>query len=90
MTFRKRGDMVLTNTENRVSNVTPTRVLTPADVAARLGIARRTAQQLMHELPHINVSRDLYSTRKRLRITEQTLEDYMSGKIERRRLRRWR
>ena len=44
----------------------------------------------MHELPHINVSRDLYSTRKRLRITEQTLEDYMSGKIERRRLRRGR
>lgn len=80
----------LTNLENRVSNVTPPRLLTPTDVAARLNVSERTALQLIHELPHINVSRDLYSTRKRVRVTEQVLEDYVCGKIERKRLRRGR
>ncbi len=80
----------LTYSENRVSNATPPRLLTPTDVAARLNVSERTALQMIHELPHINVSRDLYSTRKRIRITEQVLEDYVSGKIERKRLRRGR
>ena len=61
----------------------PQRILTPTDVAKRLGIPERAALRLMHDLPHANVSRNLNSKRKRLRITEQTLEDYLSGRIER-------
>ena len=56
------------------------RALTSADVAKRLGISVRAAQRLMHKLPHANVSRNLESTRKHLRITQETLEKYLSEK----------
>ena len=46
----------------------PQKVLTPADVAVHLGIPKRAARQLMHELPHMNVSWNIDSSRKRLRI----------------------
>ncbi len=82
--------MDLTNTENRVSNDTPTVLLTPVEVAERLNVCVKTAIRLMKELPHVSVSMDLYSSKQRLRITEQTLEDYKCGRIERKRLRRGR
>ena len=73
-----------------MSNVTPTVLLTPAEVAARLNVCVKTAVRLMKELPHISVSTDLYSSKQRLRITEQTLEDFKCGRVERKRLRRGR
>ncbi len=66
-----------------MSKFDPQRVLTPADVAEYLGISKKAARQLMHELPHMNVSWNIDSPRKRLRIAEQTLNDYLDGKIER-------
>ena len=63
--------------------VIPLKPLSQADVAKRLGISERTAMQMMIELPHVVISRDLYSSRKRVRITEQTYNDFMRGKVER-------
>ena len=63
-------------------------ILTPAQVAARLGVSTPTAIQLIRELPHINISQNQYSRKPRLRITEETLNDYLAGKITRKRLRR--
>jgi hypothetical protein len=42
----------------------------------------------MKELPHINVSLDMYSGKQRLRITEQTYNDFVNGVIARKKLRR--
>ena len=78
----------LNDQSTSTSNDKTQRILKPADVAKRLDISERTAQQLMHELPHISISRDMYSARKRVRITEHTLEDYISVRIDRKRLRR--
>lgn len=80
--------MDLTYPEERGSNASPLNILTPGEVARRLGVSENTALQLMSELPHINVNRDLYSGKKRIRITEQTYEAFVTGKITRRRLRR--
>ncbi len=77
----------LTNSKGRVTNVTPL-ILTPEEVAKRLSVSANTAIQVMLELPHINVSRDLYSGKKRIRITESTFDDFVSGRITRKRLRR--
>jgi len=78
----------LTNPENRASNVTPPILLTPLEVAARLRVSEKTAVRIMQELPHVNVSMDLYSGKKRIRITEKTYADFTNGVIGRRRLRR--
>ena len=78
----------MTNTENRVSNVIPPALLTAMEVARRLEVSERTAIQIMKELPHINVSLDMYSGKQRLRITEQTYNDFVNGVITRKKLRR--
>ena len=82
------SDMDLTNSENRVSNVMPPVLLTPLEVAARLNISERTAVQIMKELPHVNVSMDMYSSKRRIRITEKTYADFANGVITRKKLRR--
>lgn len=66
-----------------MSIINPQKALTSADVAKYLGIPKRAARQLMRDLPHANVSWNINSTKKRLRITEQTLNDYLNGRIVR-------
>ena len=78
----------MTNSGKRVTNVTAPGILTPTEVAKRLCVSENTAIRIMLELPHINVSRDLYSGKKRIRITESTFNDFAAGKISRKRLRR--
>ena len=79
----KKEPLGAANQEINARQDTRQRILAPADVAERLGVSERTALQLMSELPHICVSRSIISTRKRLRITEQTLEEFQNGKIKR-------
>ncbi len=78
----------LTNLENRVSNVTPPILITPLELASRLNVSEKTAIRVMKELPHINVSMDMYSGKQRIRITEKTYADFANGLITRKRLRR--
>ena len=63
-------------------------LLSPKDVAERLGVCDRTAKRIMMELPHVLVSMEMYCNKKRVRITEETFENYARGIIARRRLRR--
>lgn len=63
-------------------------LLSSKEVARCLGVCDKTAKTIMKELPHISVSNDLYSGKKRIRITEKTLLDFKYGIIERKRLRR--
>ena len=58
-------------------------LLSPKEVAKRLGVCEKTAKSIMKELPHITISSDLYSGKKRIRITEKTLYDYKYGKLGR-------
>ena len=58
-------------------------LLTPEDVAQRLHVSVRTARRIFHELPTINLSENQRSSRPRLRITEDTLEKFISGEISR-------
>ncbi|MBQ6174181.1 MAG: hypothetical protein IJK28_06120 [Clostridia bacterium] len=78
----------LTNLENRVSNVTPPILITPLELASRLNVSEKTAIRVMKELPHVNVSMDMYSGKQRIRITEKTYADFANGLITRKRLRR--
>ena len=47
------------STVARKSSMTPV-LLSPKDVAGRLGVCERTAKRIMMELPHILVRMDLY------------------------------
>ncbi len=71
-----------TDSSKDVNPVAPD-MLSPQDVARRLGVCTKTALQLMRELPHVCISRDMYSARKRIRITKHTLEGFINGEIER-------
>jgi len=48
--------------------------LTPDGVAERLGISRRTALVIMHEMPHSVLSG---KTKQRLRVSEDALDAWM-------------
>ena len=58
-------------------------LLSPEDVARRLGVCTKTATRIMKELPHVCVSLGISSRKKRIRITERTLNDFKEGRIER-------
>ncbi len=58
-------------------------LLTPSDVAKRLGVGEKTAISVMRGLPHVNVSMEIYSKKKRLRITERVFFAYRNGEIQR-------
>ena len=72
----------LNDTESNMNTDNSLIALTSADVAKRLGISVKSALRLMHKLPHANVSRNLGSTRQHLRISQETLEKYLSRKAE--------
>ncbi len=78
----------LIDCECRSNSDTDADLLSPKEVARRLGVCEKTALNIMKELPHITVSNDLYSGKKRIRITEKTLYDYKYGIIDRKRMRR--
>ena len=78
----------LTNLKNRVSNVTPPILITPLELASRLNVSEKTAIRVMKELPHVNVSMDMYSGKQRIRIMEKTYADFANGLIPRKKLRR--
>ena len=63
-------------------------LLSTKDVARRLGVCEKTAKNIMKELPHISLSNDIYSGKKRIRITEKTLLEFKYGIIDRKRMRR--
>ncbi len=63
-------------------------LLSPEEVAKRLGVCVKTATSIMKELPHISISKNMYSGKKRIRITEKTFSDFKDGVISRKRLRR--
>ena len=65
-------------------------LLSPKDVASRLGVCSKTALSIMKELPHVSISKDMYSGKNRIRITEKALVDFENGIITRKRLRRTR
>ena len=80
------GSIDSTKDENTKSPV----LLSPKDVASRLGVCSKTALSIMKELPHVSISKDMYSGKNRIRITEKTLVDFENGIITRKRLRRTR
>lgn len=53
--------------------------LTPDDVAERLGVARRTAMAMMHQMPHSNIGG---KERKRLRVSEEALDAWVISRAE--------
>ncbi len=63
-------------------------LLSPEEVAKRLGVCVKTATSIMKELPHVSISKNMYSGKKRIRITEKTFRDFKDGVISRKRLRR--
>ena len=49
--------------------------LTPDDVAERIGVARRTAMEMMWDMPHSIISG---TVRKRIRVSEDALDAWMA------------
>lgn len=70
------------------NNNSPSVFLTPKEVANRLHVSEKSAKRIMMELPHVLVSMDMYCGKRRIRITEETLEGFARGTITRKRLRR--
>lgn len=58
-------------------------ILTCAEVADRLRVSQKQAAKIMRELPHSDCSGDVRGSYKTLRITENVLEGFMRGEIER-------
>ena len=83
MTNLEKEPMDTGSTEDRTNEGGQTVFLTPSEVAHLLGVSENTAIRIMTELPHLNVSRNIDSKRRRVRITRQILEDFLNGKIER-------
>lgn len=73
----------LNDVENDVHPTRDPDLLSTKDVARILCVCEKTALSIMKELPHICISQNLLSARKRILITVQTLNDFLEGRIER-------
>ncbi len=83
MTNLEKEPMDTRRSEDSTNEGGRTVFLTPSDVVQQLGVSENTAIRIMKELPHINVSRNIGSTRRRIRITKQIMDDFLNGMIER-------